>query len=677
MLQVKDLTKIYKTKSGVETTAVNHLTADFGDHGLIFVLGKSGCGKTTLLNLLGGLDAPTSGEIVIDGKPRSSFTEKENADYRNKYIGFVFQEYNLVDEFTVGGNISLALELQGEKRARERIDEALRAVGLVDGAGRTLYERRTNELSGGQKQRVAIARALIKEPRVILADEPTGALDSETGNDIYKLLKELSKEKLVIVVTHDVEAAPKYGDRTIELSDGKIQKDEGMPENGVQSGEVKREIKRGQLSFGRSFQLGATALRHKPLRLFFSILLAVMAFVLFAVSFTASEMNIYKIDLNTLKEKGLSYYCLQLGDQNRLPILNEAQNGKIVRVDYGMGIGIMGSLPSEALYDGFVALSRNGHCTVKLTSDISESDLGITPDERFIDKSLCRLPQAEGEIAITDILAQSYMYYGFVDKDEVNHEITTPDDLIGLEFSYGSNVRKIVGVYETEVDREALVTKYHGKKANELMDDEEYYALYYSIDYSIGCFTFVFDESEDYAYCLMKYDNNLNETLALLEDMNKVKEKNSEDVEIRSVNYNQMQPLVDIVMYAVPVMRIVTVVLILFSIGLTINFLLANLDKRKKQIGVLRAMGARQSDIVKICLAESGCIAAIEFMLSLVFTLIVCKIINAKIALSVMAMSFIGGVLLFLMVFGTTLLATILPAYLTVRKKPVDILSER
>ena len=221
MIELKQVSKIYKAKSG-ETAALRKISIKFAETGLNFILGKSGSGKSTLLNLIGGLDRPTSGTIWIDGKNSTAFTESEMDAYRNSCVGFVFQEYNLIENHTVGFNITLAMELLGKKAERGEVDVLLRKIGLVDEDGETLYGRYVNELSGGQKQRVAIARTLIKKPNVILADEPTGALDSETGRELYELLKEISVYKTVIVVTHDRAGAEEFGDRIIELSDGKI-----------------------------------------------------------------------------------------------------------------------------------------------------------------------------------------------------------------------------------------------------------------------------------------------------------------------------------------------------------------------------------------------------------------------------------------------------------------------
>ncbi len=217
MLEIRDICKTYRAKAGVEVKALDHVSLTFPDHGMIFLLGKSGSGKSTLLNVVGGLDTYDGGELIIRGRSSKSFKRSDFDSYRNTFIGFIFQEYNILDEFSVGANIALALELQGQRATEDRINEILAEVDLA-GYG----NRKPNELSGGQKQRVAIARALIKQPQIIMADEPTGALDSTTGDQVLKTLKKLSREKLVIVVSHDRDFAEQFGDRIIELSDGRV-----------------------------------------------------------------------------------------------------------------------------------------------------------------------------------------------------------------------------------------------------------------------------------------------------------------------------------------------------------------------------------------------------------------------------------------------------------------------
>ena len=217
MLEVKHLKRVYKIKNNKPVYALNDVSLKFQESGLVFILGKSGSGKSTLLNVMGGLDKADEGEIIIEGKSSKDFSSAEMDSYRNTYLGFIFQEYNILGDFTVKENVALALQLQHKKATDEAIDAILEQVDLK-GYGK----RKPNELSGGQKQRVAIARALVKEPKIIFGDEPTGALDSNTGRQVFETLKKLSKDKLVIIVSHDRDFAEHFGDRVIELKDGQV-----------------------------------------------------------------------------------------------------------------------------------------------------------------------------------------------------------------------------------------------------------------------------------------------------------------------------------------------------------------------------------------------------------------------------------------------------------------------
>ena len=219
MIKIKNLTKIYKSKKKNNCTALDNISFDLPDKGLVFIIGKSGSGKSTLLNLLGGLDSKTSGEISVYGNNISNYSDKKLIAYRSSMVGFVFQDFHLLDDLTVEENIGVSLKLH-DNYNKEQIKEVLKKVDL-EGYG----NRYPNELSGGQKQRVAIARALVKNPNLILADEPTGNLDSNTTKQIIELIKEISKEKLVIIVSHNLFDAYEYADRIIELSEGRILND--------------------------------------------------------------------------------------------------------------------------------------------------------------------------------------------------------------------------------------------------------------------------------------------------------------------------------------------------------------------------------------------------------------------------------------------------------------------
>lgn len=370
MLETRNLCKVYKPKKGVPVKALDNVSLKFPEKGMVFLLGKSGSGKSTLLNLLGGLDKYDDGEIIIKGVSSRDFKQSYFDSYRNTYVGFIFQEYNILEEFSVGANIALAIELQGRKATDEEINAILKEVDL-EGYG----NRKPNELSGGQKQRVAIARALIKNPNIIMADEPTGALDSNTGKQVFDTLKKLSKEKLVIIVSHDREFSEKYADRIIELADGHVISDvevvqdgeevvieevEGINFNGsvveisrgyhlteedrlaindyidkIASGEVSLQVKtqkgatgkfvntnqekinskgdgnfkliKSKLPIKNAFKIGASGLKYKKVKLVFTIILSVVAFTLFGLADTFGSYNHIRACVNSLEDSDINY----------------------------------------------------------------------------------------------------------------------------------------------------------------------------------------------------------------------------------------------------------------------------------------------------------------------------------------------------------------------------------
>ena len=250
MLELKNISKVYKTKS-ISQTALSNIKISFRKCEFLSILGPSGSGKTTLLNIIGGLDKYTSGDMIVDGVSTKDFKDSDWDTYRNHRVGFVFQSYNLIAHQTVLKNVELALTLGGvgKKERERRAKEALAKVGL----SRHL-KKRPNELSGGQMQRVAIARAIVNNPDIILADEPTGALDSLTSIQIMEILKKISQTKLVVMVTHNPELAEKYSSRIVNIVDGKIIKDTNPYENKVEK-KSKIKKKKTSMNFIRALSL--------------------------------------------------------------------------------------------------------------------------------------------------------------------------------------------------------------------------------------------------------------------------------------------------------------------------------------------------------------------------------------------------------------------------------------
>ncbi len=285
MLEFKGVNKHYKPKKGYITKALQNINIQFPNTGMVFIIGKSGSGKSTLLNLIGGLDKQDSGEIFLNNKSFRTFKNKDFDYYRNTCIGFIFQEFNLLANDNVYQNIRLGLDLKKEKISNENMENLLNEIG-ISGLG----NRKINELSGGQKQRVAIARALAKDPNIILADEPTGNLDSDTSKQIFELLKSISEQKLVIVVSHDMESAQNYADRIIELKDGQILNDTNN--NFIVEDNKELKLKKTKLSFDRTLRLAVSNLKRKKLKILVTTLLITFSLILFGFSYMLTKFDI-------------------------------------------------------------------------------------------------------------------------------------------------------------------------------------------------------------------------------------------------------------------------------------------------------------------------------------------------------------------------------------------------
>ncbi len=517
MLEIKNLTKIYRSKTGEEVRALDNVSISFPESGMVFILGKSGSGKSTLLNVMGGLDSYDGGEFVIKGKSSKDFGGSDFDAYRNTFIGFIFQEYNVLDDFTVGANIGLALELQGKKATPEKINDILSQVDLLNFA-----KRKPNELSGGQKQRVAIARALVKEPQIIMADEPTGALDSNTGKQIFDTLKSLSKEKLVLIVSHDRDFAERYADRIIELSDGHIISDVTKHEHhseqlsaGVDrinrnifrikggyrltaadleminaylaensadvilsgDGRVNEELRsaagisekgttavfegtddkkdyvlkayekkdsrfiRSRLPMKNAVRIGGSGLKHKKFRLVMTIFLSLIAFALFGFADTAAGYDKITATLESIVDSNVKNASMTLGVRHTYhyddgdirtyyeqALLNDADI-EWLRNQTGMDF-VPVYTGSRYSHDGGFSLSSmmkeyqsNNVYTARMAGLVAMSEESLAKTGFAITG---RLPEAKGEIAITELMYRQFNEYGFTNS-QYNETVAAGD----------------------------------------------------------------------------------------------------------------------------------------------------------------------------------------------------------------------------------------------------------
>ncbi len=313
MLKLKNIKKVYNLGKDNTVKALKDINLKFRKSEFVSILGPSGCGKTTLLNIIGGLDKATKGDLIVDNQSTKEYTSQDWDNYRNKKIGFVFQSYNLIPHQTILRNVELSLTLTGMKKEQrqEQAIEVLKKVGLGD----QIYKK-PNQLSGGQMQRVAIARALVNNPDIILADEPTGALDSESGHQVLSLLKEVANDRLVIMVTHNEGLADSFSTRIIKLKDGKMVYDSkpfeasSQPKKAVKTKKSKK--KKLSMSYWTAFSLSINNLMSKKGR---SMLTAVAGSIgIIGISLVlalSAGVNIY---IETIEKDALSLYPLEVNE---------------------------------------------------------------------------------------------------------------------------------------------------------------------------------------------------------------------------------------------------------------------------------------------------------------------------------------------------------------------------
>ena len=545
MLQVVNLKKVYKTKNGADVHALDGVSLQFPETGMVFLLGKSGSGKSTLLNVCGGLDSPTDGEIIIKGRSSKDFSQSDFDSYRNTFVGFIFQEYNILNEFSVEDNIALALELQGKPKDRASIDALLQQVDLQGYA-----KRKPNTLSGGQKQRIAIARALIKAPEIIMADEPTGALDSNTGKQVFETLKKLSADKLVIVVSHDREFAEQYGDRIIELMDGKVISDVSKTSEPQKSltdrinavgdvlcikggseltdadfAKIKEYLKtsdkdviiaggqkdvetfkkvsrihddgskevfrdtegdkpvkqyskeesrfiRSKLPIKHAFKIGVSGLKSKPVRLFFTVILCTVAFVLFGL---LSTLNFYD---------SRSTFNQTMADAS-IPVMQIGKEYKTVNTWYANGKeessheGVMSTrLTDKEVGELGAALNANAFGAYAAPS----GDLNLKKNNSYYwlrtIYSYAYLPEdnpLRGQINGTypkndnEMVLSSYLAKVLLNCEGYNSEgallsLKSPEEIIGKKIAVGGQIYLVTGIFDSgEIPEQYSVLQEEGE----------------------------------------------------------------------------------------------------------------------------------------------------------------------------------------------------------------------
>ena len=381
MLKLKNIKKDYKTGDFIQH-ALKNISVSFRKNEFVAILGPSGSGKTTLLNIIGGLDRYDSGDLIIDGKSTKSFKDKDWDAYRNHAVGFIFQSYNLISHISVLENVEMGMTLSGVSAAerRRKALELLEKVGLKDHA-----HKRPNQLSGGQMQRVAIARALANDPKIILADEPTGALDSKTSTQIMELIKEIAKDKLVIMVTHNAELAKDYASRIVSMKDGVILDDtDSYDDENKRSGEL--SIKKTSMSLLSALKLSFNNIKTKKGRTALTAFASSIGII--GIALILSLSNGFNKEVEEFEENSLA--------QSPIIIANES-----VQMDE----------------DTLKALNR-------------DSDL-----EEYTDKDT---------VYTQDDLSETLIHQNNITEDYVNYlEKMNKDDVAGISYMKGTNIQLI------------------------------------------------------------------------------------------------------------------------------------------------------------------------------------------------------------------------------------------
>ncbi len=623
MIELLNVNKTYTSKSKIQVKALDQINLQFNSKGLVFIIGKSGSGKTSLLNIIGGLDSANSSKIRINGIELKRFDERTCAEYRNSYIGFVFQEYNLMNNLNVYDNIALSLQLQKKAVTDEIIQKVLEDVELNG-----LEKRQLDELSGGQKQRVAIARALIKDPVILLADEPTGNLDSETSIQIFELFKKLSKNKCVIVVSHDAEYAHQYADRIIELSDGHIIKDTN-PKINDELVVIPEKI-RAKLPFSLIWKMSFGNILNNKLRLLVTCVIVAFLTAVLSTVYTSLYVsnNVTKDLMNLSKQDHLLLVEPVPFQSNKILTPSFEYNSKRkLNTDVMVQVREMSQNNHAILYSktqlmlnedwlrvkdidvnwGDVSLLESDLIpkpNIELMSDIQSSYLSFVSmsNEELLDNLIGRAPNNRYEVVVSNYLAELLLKYKYTNLSSIQ-ELINED--IWIRFTDKMKL-KLVGVQVSETpllreDTTILNTSFTNLYVHSSFSR---YNLYPTSQVSFGV---KLSENTDIKKLIQEYKSI--GTFTILPRYTD------------ALNRYTRFELTLIMGLLVPLIGYFMVVFL----G---NYISSSILFRKKQIGILRAIGCEVNEMNKIFLIEALIIGLFIMGLVLVMVPFMLDILN-------------------------------------------------
>ena len=760
MLELKNINKSYKTGNFVQH-ALKNVDLSFRKNEFVAILGPSGSGKTTLLNIIGGLDRYDSGDLIINGKSTKKFKATEWDSYRNNCVGFIFQSYNLISHISVLENVEMALTLSGYKRKnkKEKALEALEKVGLKDHA-----YKKPNQLSGGQMQRVAIARSLVNDPDIILADEPTGALDSATSVQIMNLIKEIAKDKLVIMVTHNPELAKDYANRIIEFKDGEILSDSN-PINSEEENLGKVHIRKTVLSYLSAIHLSFNNIKTKKGRTFLTAFAASIGIIGIALILSLSngfQLQIDKFEKSTLSQMPItiSSQAMQMDEstleeqmQTNTDKKDKYPNEKVVKPtesvvekmihtnnitsDY---LNYVDSIDKNLL-SGISYLKKTGLNLVTVDKDnnykkidmsnsmsyqlfptrTSEKETGVVEDnydvlagsidskeiglilaidsKNGVDKSLIESLGFDStkNIAFNDILNKEIKLV--INNDyykQLGANFIPDTDYEKMYNSENSITVKIKAIIRGKEDKEMFTNQaaiyYTGALVDKIISinkESDIVKKQEELDYNIltganfdetttknDVLAYLgADEIPVVIYLYPKDFKSKDKITSYLDKYNK--NKKDED----KITYTDMAKLMSSLSSGI--MDAITVVLIAFSsISLVVSSIMIaiityiSVLERTKEIGILRALGARAKDITRVFNAETMLIGLCSGILGLVIAYLLTfpanRIIeNLSGLASVAKLNPVHALILLLISVSLTVLSGFIPAKMASKKDPV------
>lgn len=766
MITLKNISKKYFSNS-TEIEILKNINLNFRDREFVSILGESGSGKTTLLNIIGGLDKYTDGDLVILGKSTKNFKDKEWDSYRNGTIGFVFQSYNLIPHLSVLENVRLALSISGisSKESIEKAKKSLQEVGLQD----HIYKK-PSQLSGGQMQRVAIARALVTDPKIILADEPTGALDSKTSVQVMELIKKISKDKLVLMVTHNPKLAKEYSDRIISIADGQVLEDT----NEYLEGEVENtyESKSTSMSFGEAIKSSFKNLLTKKIRTTMTTIAGSIGIISIGLVLSLSDgMNEY---INKMQDENLSSMPITISATQtslqrgfRSGENSESTGDKVIaksNSEIHKNLYTENVLDNEGTFIDYIKNNASSYyksinfsdgyqIKAAIKKDTEVKEIKIDGDNSFSSQNIfSELPATEDIITSQYELAYSSSDFTyplksdelilFVDKDNsVDKKVLSAlgiygdlnfKEIVGKEISFLTNNyyygekegrfypnvlneeaynngkrAKIVAVFRAKdnltrvrenigytkelseelqnIDKESkIVVAQKDKKvsviSNEALTDENYTAFMQRIGgdstpTSISIYPKTFNDRDSIVTVISDYNQKI---------ANKYGADTS-DYEKYSITYSDYAKQVTSILSQM--ITTITLILTAFAaISLIVSSIMigiltyVSVVERTKEIGILRAIGARKKDITRIFMTEAGLIGlmsgGIGVIIAIMLNIPVSKVVGNVLDVSGFSssLSLKYAILLIVLSIVLTLISSIIPSKKAAKKNPVESL---